>query len=316
MSLRDEIGVPADAELIEVNGARLAVAREGNGPPVVCLHAIGHGGRDFEEFTAAVKNRFEVIRIDWPGQGRSQPDSQPPTAARYAELLADVLDRLNVSAPIIVGNSIGGAAAIHYANVHRVRALVLCNPGGLLRVNRFATGACNAFSAFFAQGARGAWWFPRLFCWYYRFMVLPSPAAAAQRGRIIKAGYEIASVLRDAWKQFGTQASDIRDLAVSLSMPVLFAWAESDKIISLSASMACIKRMKNARVVTFHAGHAAFLERPREFIEEFVKFADTLPLSHDAQPDAVRNIVRRHASSSASEAFNLQPSVRSVREPR
>ena len=35
-----------------VDGVRLAVAREGKGPPVICLHAIGHGGGDYEAFAA------------------------------------------------------------------------------------------------------------------------------------------------------------------------------------------------------------------------------------------------------------------------
>ena len=96
-SLRAPIGVPAGSPIIEVEGVRLAVARDGRGPAIVCLHAIGHGGRDFDAFTAAVKDRFEVIRLDWPGQGRSDPDSKPLTPTRYAELLAGVLERLRIA---------------------------------------------------------------------------------------------------------------------------------------------------------------------------------------------------------------------------
>lgn len=150
--MREETGVPAGSGTIEVDGVRLAVAREGGGPAVVCLHAIGHGARDFEDFACAMRERFEVIRLDWPGQGRSQPDSRPPAAARYAELLAGVLDRMNIASPIVIGNSIGGAAAIRFASIRPVRALVLCNPGGLIPVGRLATRACNLFAAFFAQG--------------------------------------------------------------------------------------------------------------------------------------------------------------------
>jgi pimeloyl-ACP methyl ester carboxylesterase len=77
MHYREEAGVPADSSEIEVDGVRLAVARDGQGLAVVCLHAIGHGGGDFADFASAVKDRFEVIRIDWPGQGRSGPDPKP-----------------------------------------------------------------------------------------------------------------------------------------------------------------------------------------------------------------------------------------------
>src|SRR5713226_8492295 len=132
MNYREELGVPPNSRRIEVDGVRLAVARQGQGPPVACLHAIGHGGGDFDAFASAVKARFEVIRLDWPGQGRSGPDPKPLSPSRYADLLGGVLDQLRIEDPIVVGNSIGGAAALIYARDHRVRALVLCDSGGLV----------------------------------------------------------------------------------------------------------------------------------------------------------------------------------------
>ncbi|MEI4861588.1 hypothetical protein Q8G41_28790, partial [Klebsiella pneumoniae] len=70
--------------MVESCGVRLAVHREGSGPTVVCLHAIGHGGGDFEAFAQSVRADFEVIRIDWPGHGLSGLDAHSVRAARYA----------------------------------------------------------------------------------------------------------------------------------------------------------------------------------------------------------------------------------------
>jgi pimeloyl-ACP methyl ester carboxylesterase len=272
MDNREMIGVPADANTVEACGIRLAVHREGSGIPVVCLHAIAHGGGDFESFAAAIKDSFEIIRVDWPGQGRSGPDLQPARPARYAELLGEVLDQLGIRAPIVIGNSIGGAAAIHYASRHPVRALVLCDTGGLIEVNRTARFFCGAFARFFAAGERGAWWFKPALCAYYRFIVLPSPAAAPQRERIIESGYEQSATMRSAWEGFGQPAADIRDMACSIPVPVWFAWACRDRVIPLSACMPTIRRMKNASVTEFDAGHAAFLEQPEKFAREFRRF--------------------------------------------
>ena len=276
MNHRQEIGVPSGSAEIEVDGVRLAVACEGRGHAVICLHAIGHGGGDFASFATAVKDRFEVIRIDWPSQGRSRPDSKPLSPARYAELLAGIVRRSNIDQPIIIGNSIGGAAALIYASKHPVRALVLCDTGGLVEVNAITRTFCGLFARFFAAGERRAWWFGRAFRAYYRFAVLPSAAAAAQRERIIGAGFEIAPVLREAWSGFGQPAADIRRIAISLDIPVWFAWARKDKVIPLTACMPCIRQMKHASVTKFDAGHAAFLEQPEEFVREFLKFAKSL----------------------------------------
>src|SRR5205823_1809781 len=45
--LRGEVGAAAPFNEIEVGGVRLAYNDEGYGPAVVCLHAIGHGARDY-----------------------------------------------------------------------------------------------------------------------------------------------------------------------------------------------------------------------------------------------------------------------------
>ena len=273
MNLREEVGVPAGSTEIVVDSVRIAVARTGRGPAIVCLHAIGHGGRDFERFTDAVKDRFEVIRMDWPEQGRSGPDAKPASAARYSELLAGVVDQLQIKQPMIIGNSIGGAAALLYSRQGGVRALVLCDAGGLVAVNAFVRSFCAIFAWFFGRGAAGAGWFRAMFCGYYRYLVLPSAAAAEQRERIIGAAYEIAPTLQQAWRSFGRPDADIRSVAQSLDIPVWFAWAKQDRVIPLNLCMPCIRNMKNAQVTMFKGGHAAFLEQPQEFIDGFLKFA-------------------------------------------
>ena len=273
----EDIGVPKGSPAVAVDGVSLAYAREGRGQPVVCLHATGHGGRDFEAFAAALRAGFEVIRVDWPGQGRSAPDHKPVSAARYGELLVGVLDALRIEQPILLGNSIGGAAALHCAAKRPVKALVLCNTGGLIEVTPAIASVCNTMSRFFAAGARKAWWFGPAFRAYYSLLVLPSGSARDQRRRIIAAGYELAETLRDAWQSFGKPEADIRSLALTLDVPIWFAWATGDKLIQLKACQPTISKMKRAKLTKFGGGHAAFLERPAAFVRAFKKFAATLP---------------------------------------
>ncbi|WP_394761407.1 alpha/beta fold hydrolase [Phenylobacterium sp.] len=261
----------ATAQEIEVDGVRLAVVREGHGPAVVCLHAIGHDGRDFEAFSAAMRARFEIIRIDWPGQGRSGPDARPASAARYADLLAGALAKLGVSDPILLGNSIGAAAAIIHASRAPVRALVLCDAGGLVAVNGTVRAFTGAFVRFFQAGVRRAWWFKPVFRAYYG-LVLPAPAARAQRGRIIADCHALAPVLAQAWESFGRPEADIRRLAAGLSVPVWFAWARSDRVIPLGLCRPAIAAMASATVTEFDGGHSPFLEQPQAFVAGFEQF--------------------------------------------
>ncbi|MBI3677453.1 MAG: alpha/beta fold hydrolase [Proteobacteria bacterium] len=193
-ALRHAAGAPEPAVWIEAAGVRLAVMRRGRGQPVICLHAIGHGARDFEPLANLIEKDFEIIAVDWPGQGRSLRDAQPPTAQRYAQILLAALDALNVDRPIVIGNSIGGTAAILAAAEYpeRFKALVLCDSGGLAPLNGFARFIIGRMVAFFRAGETGKPWFARAFRFYYRRVVLPLRPAREQRERIIASGYEIA----------------------------------------------------------------------------------------------------------------------------
>lgn len=261
---------------VHVDGVDLAVSRAGAGLPVVCLTAIGHDAHDFDALVQRLGDRFEFIRLEWPGHGGSGPDAAPASAARYADLLSGAIAALGIERPVLIGNSIGGAAALIHASRAPVRGLVMCNSGGLVKVGADVRALCGAFSAFFAAGARGAWWYPALFARYYR-LVLPAKAAKVQRTRIIARCREVAGVLSQAWASFGRPEADLGDLAAGLRVPVWVAWARGDRVIPLSRCRATLARIPSANLTLFDGGHSAFLEDPDAFAAGFEVFAASLP---------------------------------------
>src|SRR5262245_27859575 len=274
---RVALGAAAGTDRL-IDGVRLAFDDDGQGPAVVCLHAIGHGAGDFARLRARLRDRHRVIALDWPGQGRSGTDREPACATRYAALLIGLLDALGIGNAVLVGNSIGGAAALRVAHARpeRVRALVLENPGGLADASdRMSQAAIGMFVRFFAAGARGARWFPAAFALYYR-LVLQRAAAAVQRRRIVAAAGETAPVLVEAWRSFARPDEDLRTLGSRIACPVLFAWATRDTIVPLARSQAAIATFPAARIVEFPAGHAAHLETPEAFEDAVERFLATL----------------------------------------
>jgi len=276
MNHRSAIGATAAA--VEVDGVRLAFDADGGGPTLVCLHAVGHGASDFAGIRERFQDRFRVIALDWPGQGNSGPDRVVTSAARYAELLRGFLDAIGVDKAVLLGNSIGGAAALRFAVSHpeRVLGLVLANPGGVDRADWLGRTVCRLFARFFAQGARGARWFPAAFALYYR-IVLPGRAAAAQRARIVATAREVAPVLAQAWTSFSAPEADLRPLIPQVRCPVLVAWAKLDRILQLRRNLPAIRRFPNAKLETFEAGHAPFLETPEAFDASLERFLVSLP---------------------------------------
>jgi 4,5:9,10-diseco-3-hydroxy-5,9,17-trioxoandrosta-1(10),2-diene-4-oate hydrolase len=115
--------------------------------------------------------------------------------------------------------------------------------------------------------------------------VLPSKAARAQRRRIVKAGYDCAQTLSDAWANFAdAKEADQRQAAVALQLPILVAWAMQDRINQFKLSKPTIEKMREAHLSQFQGGHAAFLEQPQQFMAEFLRFASQYRLTEASSP--------------------------------
>ena len=65
------ISHPLLVQILEACGLPLVVRRSGTGPVIVCLHATGHGARDFDRLARRLGGDFTFIALDWPGQGES-----------------------------------------------------------------------------------------------------------------------------------------------------------------------------------------------------------------------------------------------------
>jgi 4,5:9,10-diseco-3-hydroxy-5,9,17-trioxoandrosta-1(10),2-diene-4-oate hydrolase len=272
MSLREAAGTGESRRYIVLDGVGLAWEDGAKGrAPCVCLHAIGHGAGDYASFRARVGDRLRVITLDWPGHGASGHDDEPASAERYAELLEAFLEARGLRGAVLVGNSVGGAAALRVAarRPELVSRLVLANPGGLFARSLASRLFARALASVFARA--GAFWFPRFFAAFCR-RVLATSEADEQRRRIIASAREIAPRLAEAWRSFADPASDLRALPPKVACPVLVAWAVRDPVNPLWASRPAIARFPDARTVTFDAGHAPFLETPRAFDDALFAF--------------------------------------------
>jgi 4,5:9,10-diseco-3-hydroxy-5,9,17-trioxoandrosta-1(10),2-diene-4-oate hydrolase len=287
MNLREDAGTGRARAYLEVDGVRLAYEDdEGDLAPLVCLHAIGHGAGDFATLRARLGRRlFRVVTLDWPGHGASGVDRVPSSAERYAKLLEAFLDARGLRGAVLLGNSVGGAAALRIAvkRPELVSRLVLANPGGLYARSAFSRVFVGAVAGVFARSQ--AFWFPRFFAAFCR-RILITPEAAAQRARIAASAREVAPRLAEAWRSFAHPSSDLRDLAPRVACPVLVAWAVRDPLNPLWANRAAIARFVDARLLTFEAGHAPFLETPQAFDEALLSFlgAPAAPLRLSSEP--------------------------------
>ena len=111
-----------------INGARIHYVREGDGMPVVLLHAGVADHRMWQPQMRAVARHFDVIAPDMRGFGRSE---LPPGHWSPIGDVLGLIDHLRLKPVHLVGCSMGGGVAIDFAIEHgeRISKLVLVGPG-------------------------------------------------------------------------------------------------------------------------------------------------------------------------------------------
>ena len=279
---RFALAVSEPRRIVVVDGVSIAIHDSdptGGKPAIVCLHAIGHGGGDFAAFESAFAHRFRVITVDWPGHGASGSDTQPASARRYAALLAGLVDAMGLGRPILFGNSMGGAAALALAESQpeRMRALVLCNPGGLDPGGFFAGLFIDHLVSRFRRGVAGEARFGPWFDDYYAGILL-GEEASARREANVRAGYESAPRLVEAWTSFAEPGADLRAGLPSLRVPVFVGFAMRDGLVQWSRNREALASIPGVTLVRFErSGHAPFLEESRAFNEAVAPFLDAEP---------------------------------------
>jgi 4,5:9,10-diseco-3-hydroxy-5,9,17-trioxoandrosta-1(10),2-diene-4-oate hydrolase len=276
---RSAVGAQEPRKTLTVDGVLIAYSDTGGGGPVlICLHAIGHGARDFQDLSRRLGPQYRVIAIDFPGQGNSGDDSQSASGTRYTHLLAQFIDELHLQSVTLLGNSIGGAVSVRYASLHpeRVKALVLCDSGGLgPPPDPNSRAYIEKFVELFASGSRGDPAFGPAFAHFYQSVLIENPAQE-ERDRIVRSAYEIAPVLEQAWKSFARPEESLWEVLPRIHCPVLLAWAQNDAVISLKSAEPAFARFPNHRLEVFAGGHAAFLEDPERFETALRQFLGTV----------------------------------------
>ncbi|MFX1756683.1 2-hydroxymuconate semialdehyde hydrolase [Rhodococcus gordoniae] len=254
----------------------------GNDTTIVLLHGGGPGASSWSNFARNIPvlaQRFHVLAVDQPGYGRSdKPTEHPQYFVHSSSALKDLLDTLGITDRVhLLGNSLGGGAAVRFALDHPERAgrLVLMGPGGL-SVNLFAPdpteGVKNLGRFSYEPTRENLEAFLRIMVFDQslitpelveeRFASASTPeslAAAKAMGKSFSsAEFEKGMLWRDAYK---------------LRQRVLLIWGREDRVNPLDGALVALKMIPRAQLHVFGGcGHWAQLEKFDEFNRLTVDF--------------------------------------------
>ena len=104
--------------------------RPGRGPAVLLIHGLPGTAEDFERVTPLLAGE-RTVAIDRPGFGFSSGGYFP--FSRQLSAVQEVIQRLHLGRPILVGHSYGGSISLGFAEGHpsEVRGLVLVDAAAM-----------------------------------------------------------------------------------------------------------------------------------------------------------------------------------------
>jgi len=250
---------------------RYAFDGRGDGPPLLLLHGLGGSASSMTPLLPAlVPLSRRVVLLDLPGHGLSPEPAQGPLSAReYGAVViacAEDLQREHGTAPVLIGNSLGGALALGAAHQRPdlCAGAVGLNPAGA----ELSDEAMQALPRAFADANLGAAHMARML-----FARTPWPFWLVARDYARSWGSPtVQKILDDA--RSGADRSLGLEVLTDIQVPVLVLWGAEDRLLPLR-SVEDFARIRGVRVEMIHGcGHIPQLEKPaatRRAVADFVR---------------------------------------------
>jgi pimeloyl-ACP methyl ester carboxylesterase len=249
-------------EYLDFPGGRVHLLSGGDGPPLLFLHAAGGAGQ-WHEFHELLARRFTVFAPDHPGFGGSDEFADVEDMDDLVYHYLDVIERLGLDSPHVVGASFGGwlAAELAVAAPHAVGSLVLLSPAGLRLpehpiADLFLMTPEQLAGALFHDSAKAAGIFP----------------AEPGVDDVLAAYRDMTALARFAWTPFLCNPKLERRLRRATA-PTLVVWPAEDRIVPIAHGHRYAELIPKAELsVVEDCGHAMYFERPAEFAAAVTEF--------------------------------------------
>ncbi|HTU01609.1 MAG TPA: alpha/beta fold hydrolase [Candidatus Sulfotelmatobacter sp.] len=254
-----------------VNGARLYYELEGKGRTVLLLHAVGTDLTCWDAQVPALAPRFQVLRVDLRGHGRSETSPPPYTLQGFAADVHALLGQLRLAPAHVVGLSMGGMVAQVLALEHPadVSALVLADTNSTLPAEVRPAIAERGEAAL--RGGMASVVDMTLERWFTRGF-MGSEVVARCRERLLK---DDVRGWAASWRAISEV--DTHPRLGEIRVPTLVLTGEADVSAPVARAQAMAAAIPGASLyIVPGAPHMAPLEQPQLFNAAVLKFLETL----------------------------------------
>ena len=256
------------AKEIVVFGQKIHYVEAGSGPTVILLHGLGGSSQVWQLNIPALAEKFHVIAPDQIGFGKSDKPLVNYRIRTYVDFLDQFCKQLNIQRASLVGNSMGGWIAAHFAATFpdRVEKLVLVDAGGYAPPKDFDTRVFYDLNPTTREGMKVL--VARVF--YNKLFQTEAAIDQAIAARLAAGdGFTIKSITESI-----IRGEDYLDSAVkTIKRPTLLVWGREDGLIPLSDAERFKKDIAGSRLVVIdQCAHMPHVEKAGEFNSITLKF--------------------------------------------
>lgn len=239
------------------------VVEVGEGVPVVFLHGLVGLNEHWEGVVERVQHRVRCILFELPLlQLRGDDCSIQGATALTSRFLSEYLGEPSV----LVGNSFGGHVALRIAIEHapQVRGLVLAGSSGLIEKSMVSD----------VQIRPSREWLSRKIgeLFYDQSKMREADLDRAYKELSDRGGARAMVKLSRSARR-----DHLGERIAQISQPTLLIWGRQDIVTPPEAGEGFARMIRSSQMVWLdNCGHAPMMERPDEFGEALLKFADEL----------------------------------------
>ncbi len=134
----DDLKYPFPVKTIQLKDANIAYVDEGTGDnTIIFIHGLGSYLRAWDKNIPELSKKYRCIAIDLPGYGKSSKEIHPGSMEFYADVVAQLINKLELKNVTLAGHSMGGQISMVFALKYPtlVKNLVLVDPAGFETFN-------------------------------------------------------------------------------------------------------------------------------------------------------------------------------------
>lgn len=214
------------------------------GKNIILLHGWGQNISMMDPIGKRLEKDFHITNIDLPGFGNSSEPTYGYTIYDYYEVIDELLTKLKIDNPILIGHSFGGRIAIVYAAKKKVDKLVL-------------------LSSPFKRSLKKNTLKVKILKTLKKIPVL-NELEAFMKTKIGSTDYKNATPMMRTIL-VNTVNEDLTEYLKQINAPTLLVWGSLDNDVSLEDAKYAESIMKDAGLIIYEgATHYAYLEKINE----------------------------------------------------